>query len=65
VDDTNKDALRERNRRRAHACAKCGSMSARELPEAEIARRDDTFPGLRYRECMGCGNLWSSKPLKR
>ncbi len=65
MSDDAKDELRDRNRRRAHCCGKCGASAVRELDEAEKARRPDTFSGLRYRECLSCGNLWSSPPPRR
>ena len=53
-----RDELRERNRRRASACPKCGSQAIRELTAKEIDTRDDTLPGLKYRTCGACGQTW-------
>ncbi len=63
MDIDQKDALRERNRRRAN-CPRCGGQP-RELSPEEIARRADTLPGIRYRECTACGNCWAVRGGKR
>lgn len=56
-----REAIRESNKRRAYSCPSCGSPAIRELTAEEIARRDDTLEGLRYRTCNGCGNTWTIK----
>ena len=53
MDYEQKEALRERNRRRGN-CPKCGN-TMRELTTDEIMRRDDTLAGLRYKQCGACG----------
>lgn len=64
--DDQREALRERNRRRAsHVCPRCEGTSTHELSAAEIARRDDTLDGLRYRTCGACGNTWTLRPARK
>lgn len=60
MDTDAKDAIREANRRRGN-CPKCGNAHVRELTAEEKARRDDTFPDLRYRQCPACGHTWRAK----
>ncbi len=59
MDFEQREALRERNRRRAYNCPHCGSPSVRELSDQEKQNRADTFAGVRYRECSGCGHVWT------
>jgi len=56
-----RDAIRESNRRRAHTCARCGSSSLYRLTDEQVARRDDTLPGLHYKACNACGHTWTVK----
>jgi formate dehydrogenase maturation protein FdhE len=63
VNPEQRDALRERNARRRN-CPRCGNPSVRDLTETEIARRDDTLAGIRYRTCGGCGHTWSLRGRK-
>jgi len=59
------EALRARNRRRAAHCPRCESASVHELTAADIARRDDTLVGLRYRTCGACGHTWTVRGPRR
>lgn len=60
MDDTAREAQRERNRRRAsHVCPRCEGSATYELTQAQIANRDDTLEGLRYRTCPSCGHTWA------
>lgn len=54
MNDEQRDALRERNRRRAIACTRCGSTSTREVDGAELAS-DSHWPGVTYKVCSACG----------
>lgn len=58
-----RDALRAAAYKQ-HACPKCGGRMTELTPE-QVARRDDTFPELRYRECSSCGTLQTVKARKR
>lgn len=49
---------------RSTPCPQCGSAATYRLTEQEIARREDTLPGLRYVACNGCGHTWRTKRQK-
>lgn len=54
MDESARDALRERNRRRT-GCTKCGAMSVEVLDGAQL---DSTshFAGMKYKCCRACGH---------
>lgn len=49
-----RDALRERNHRRAVACGRCGSMNTREVYGKDLPS-DSHFPDVLYKVCGACG----------
>lgn len=53
MDDEQRDALRERNRRRAYACTKCGG-STEDIDGSKLAS-DTHFSGVTYKVCNSCG----------
>lgn len=55
MNDEQREALRERNRRRAIACSRCGSTRTYEADGSELDR-ESHFAGVTYRVCPGCGN---------
>lgn len=55
MDAEQRDALRERNHRRAIACSKCGSTNTREVDGANLLQNDH-FPGITYKICGACGH---------
>jgi len=54
MDDEQRDALRERNRRRAYSCSRCGA-SIEEIDGSQLSK-DAHFPGVVYRVCRACGH---------
>lgn len=57
MDDVQRDALIRRNQTRSITCRKCGAIGQlRERDGSEVGG----MPGLRYKECGGCGN---SQPI--
>lgn len=61
MDDSEREALRERNRRRANCCPRCGGTTRR-LPGTELAA-ESHFPAMLYKVCPSCG--WECVILKR
>lgn len=55
-----RDELRERNKRRARSCTRCGGM-IRKVSGAEL-NPVDHFAGLVYRVCNSCGH---DEPITR
>jgi ribosomal protein L37E len=55
MDAEQRDALRERNRRRAYNCSRCGSPNTREVDGANLPDGDH-FPGITYKICGACGH---------
>lgn len=64
MDDNTKDALRERNRRRAkHRCPRCaGYLDLKDGRELDPATH---FEGITYGVCGACGNETVVKSGKR
>ena len=59
MDEEQRDALRERNQRRATTCRRCGSQSIhwRQGTKADT----DLFEGVWYKVCGAYGYVWMYK----
>jgi len=60
MDDAQRDALRERNRRRGN-CPRCGGGRV----EHFLADDEAHFAGIVYARCPACGHEWSTKRRPR
>lgn len=55
MNDEQREELRERNRRRAYCCSKCGSPETRLVDGSQLPI-DSHFPGVTYKVCGACGH---------
>lgn len=55
MDEQQREELRERNRRRAYNCSKCGSPEVIDQDGSYLSK-DSHFAGVTYRTCSACGH---------
>ena len=53
MNDEQRQAIQESNRRRAITCRKCGQSGALEIVDGS---KCDGMPGINYKVCGGCGH---------
>lgn len=53
MDEEQRKAIGDRNRRRAHKCPRCGSPN---VVDRDNLDDEAHFPGVTYRTCYACGH---------